>query len=254
MTFEQWFVEYLPKTKTIINELVFQNKVVVHTKVDQSLVTSADLQLSTWLTTEFKKKFPNYTIVSEETAAPTTASDNIIFIDPIDETSTFCKGGVDYAVLIGIVENNLPVNGAVFYPARNELFYTTTTHEAVIKNYVTGIQQVLSPIQAVAVTNQYISVLAKRREFMPATMIVPEALLNFTNQYNNCRLVERVLRSETKGHLYIWSGGAWDIAAWHALAMCLGVQVKHSDGSMIRYSATQPTTINALPVLFLHNV
>lgn len=252
MTFERWFIEQLPKTKTIVDELVSQNKVVVQTKADKSLVTTVDLQLSEWLTAELKQTFPGYTIVSEESTASQIEANKIIFIDPVDETSTFCDGGQDYAVLIGVVEDNVPVAGAVFYPARNELFYTTTERQVILKNCLTGESQEVLPVSGNAVPEQYITVLAKRRELLPQSNTILFDHLNFSNTYNNCRSVERVICGITLGHMYVWNGGAWDIAAWHALAACLGIQVKHSDGSAISYSAAQPLLINTLPIIFLH--
>jgi myo-inositol-1(or 4)-monophosphatase len=43
-------------------------------------------------------------------------------IDPIDGTSNFSRGIPHFAVCIGLLENNVPVVGAVFNPVTQELF------------------------------------------------------------------------------------------------------------------------------------
>lgn len=249
---EQFYLQKLPHAKTIIEQLQSSNAITIQIKPDGSKVTSADLALNTWLTQELHNIFPEFTIVSEEDSSTHhTVSANTIYIDPIDETGSFVRGEPDYAVLIGFVVKNEPVSGAVYYPKRNELLYVNSRSEVLVQNFTTQQHDQLSAIQAEQIEEPFVTVIQKNALKLDSTSILDSVPLNYIDTYNNCRSVERVIRGETKGHVYIWNGGAWDIAAWHALSNCVGVKVQHSDGSEIDYTVLDALAINKIPVVFL---
>lgn len=96
-------------------------------KSDRSPVTEADEAAEELLTAAIREIDPDGVIVGEEAAAAglTAASgtnSRYWLIDPLDGTRDFVKGGVDYSVNVGLVENGLPVAGLVLHPPTGMLW------------------------------------------------------------------------------------------------------------------------------------
>ena len=91
---------------------------------DNSPVTNADLAADRLLTERLRQARPDYGWLSEETA---DAKDRltcrrIFVVDPIDGTRAFLKGRPWWSVAIAVVEDGLPIAGAVFAPEVGELY------------------------------------------------------------------------------------------------------------------------------------
>ena len=80
-------------------------------------VTDADHAADEYLRAEIAKRYPTHGIVSEETD-PTdeSATDVVWVIDPLDGTSNFLNGLPLFGVLIAVLEQGIPVVGAIFIP------------------------------------------------------------------------------------------------------------------------------------------
>jgi 3'(2'), 5'-bisphosphate nucleotidase len=98
------------------------------TKQDGSAVTPADKKAHQIIKQRLAEQFPNVALLSEEGTAEEIAEalkQNERFeSDPLDNTSGFIKGRDGYSVNIGRVKDGFPVEGAIYFPARNEMFYT----------------------------------------------------------------------------------------------------------------------------------
>jgi myo-inositol-1(or 4)-monophosphatase len=80
-------------------------------------VTDADHASDAYLHAEIAKRFPSHGIVSEETdPADDSATDIVWVIDPLDGTSNFLNGLPLFGVLIAVLEQGVPVVGAIFIP------------------------------------------------------------------------------------------------------------------------------------------
>lgn len=87
----------------------------------KDIVTDADLVIGKMLADAVGAAFPGEAIYSEE--APTGGGNRIQWvIDPIDGTSNFSRGVPHYAICLGVLEDGVPLAGAVFNPATDELF------------------------------------------------------------------------------------------------------------------------------------
>lgn len=88
------------------------------------VVTRADLEADSLIRTRLRAEFPNDVVLSEEGPDLSAASrtDRVWIVDPIDSTSTFLLGGDEYCVSIGLAVGGRSVLGAVYNPARGELF------------------------------------------------------------------------------------------------------------------------------------
>lgn len=92
-------------------------------KKDKSIVTNGDLAVSQFLESELHRYYPKWNILSEENATKHITSSNVIIIDPIDGTESFARKQDSWSVLIGFISNDEIVQGLVYQPTLNKLFY-----------------------------------------------------------------------------------------------------------------------------------
>jgi len=105
-----------------ILESYFRQNLKVSLKNDRTEVTKADIESNQFIISELKRKFPRDSIVSEELEDVDNRSERIWYIDPLDGTSHFIDGTPEFAIHIGLVENEKPVLGIVYNPITKELY------------------------------------------------------------------------------------------------------------------------------------
>lgn len=92
-------------------------------KTDKAdLVTEADFQSESIITSIIENEFPGHNIHSEETVHHEGGSRYTWIIDPLDGTGNYANGNPNYAVSIALVEDDRPVVGVVYAPETDELF------------------------------------------------------------------------------------------------------------------------------------
>ncbi len=93
-------------------------------KSEGSPVTEADIAVDRFLEAMLKAALPDYGWLSEESADDPRrlAAGRVIIVDPIDGTRGFVSGDDSWCVSIGVVENGRPIAGALFAPARDEMY------------------------------------------------------------------------------------------------------------------------------------
>lgn len=80
-------------------------------------VTEADRQAEEYLTTKISQMFPTHGIVGEEGAGIGSNSTKFTWvIDPLDGTTNFYNGLPLFACSIAVLEDGIPVVGAIFIP------------------------------------------------------------------------------------------------------------------------------------------
>jgi 3'(2'), 5'-bisphosphate nucleotidase len=100
---------------------VYAEPIEVIQKSDQTPVTEADLASERVIVKMLTEAFPDIPIVSEETAPedgfkPPAA--RFWCVDPLDGTKEFIAKNGEFAVCIGLIEDERPVMGVVHGPAR----------------------------------------------------------------------------------------------------------------------------------------
>jgi 3'(2'), 5'-bisphosphate nucleotidase len=96
----------------------------VEAKLDSSPVTAADRAAELIILAALARAAPGVPVIAEEEVAAGRIPnhDNTYFlVDPLDGTKEFVRGGDDYTVNIGLIENGLPTLGVVFAPATGRL-------------------------------------------------------------------------------------------------------------------------------------
>lgn len=80
------------------------------------------------------KNFPDHGILSEESTNPSKKSRFLWVIDPIDGTIMYFSGQNTFGVSVGLLKNNKPFLGAIYFPALRLLFWAKKGEGAYLGN------------------------------------------------------------------------------------------------------------------------
>src|SRR5579863_6414089 len=107
---------------------LWRTGLTVETKTDDSPVTEADRRGEALIVEALTRAFPRVPILAEETVSasgvPTAIGRRFFLVDPLDGTKAFVRGEAHFTVNIGLVEDGVPVAGAVSAPATGEVWFT----------------------------------------------------------------------------------------------------------------------------------
>lgn len=93
----------------------------VELKEDDSPITKAD-KASNDIITKGLSKISELPIISEENETKTVDSDRFWLVDPLDGTKEFIKRNGEFTVNIALIDNQEPILGVVYAPAKNVLY------------------------------------------------------------------------------------------------------------------------------------
>jgi 3'(2'), 5'-bisphosphate nucleotidase len=204
-------------------------KLQIKTKDDNSPVTKADIEISKLINLKLSEGFPDISIICEENKNRTINGNRFFLIDPIDGTSGFIDGSKEFTINIGLIENNIPIFGAVLAPeiGNGQLYYTDENFNCIKKDLKTSQEEKLT-IQNPG--SKKLNILATKRmkqneaedfvnNYLPDCKI--EKLIPCSSSLKFCRL------SENAGNLLIGTKPTmqWDTAAGHAVAKSAGCQI-----------------------------
>ena len=97
----------------------------VESKGDSSPVTEADRTAELVILAALARAAPGVPVIAEEEVAAGRIPDHgstYFLVDPLDGTKEFIRGGDDYTVNIGLIEEGSPSLGVVYAPATGTLF------------------------------------------------------------------------------------------------------------------------------------
>ena len=102
---------------------VYDTDFEVIKKDDNSPITKADLESNKILRSALEKT--GIPILSEEDEDDKSRleSEKVWIIDPLDGTQDFVNRTGEFTVLVGLVENQIPVMGLVYLPTQKILYY-----------------------------------------------------------------------------------------------------------------------------------
>lgn len=104
-----------------------KNPMVLAPKEDRSPITLADLKSHQYITHHLKTLDPEIPIISEEgEILPYDIRkiwNKFWLIDPLDGTKDFLDGSDEFTVNIALIENQEPILGVIYVPAKNLLYY-----------------------------------------------------------------------------------------------------------------------------------
>lgn len=97
----------------------------VRAKGDASPVTEADEAADAIIAAGLRAAFPDLPLITEEQAAShALTARTFLIVDPLDGTKEFVQRRGDFTVNIAYVQDGVPVQGVVYAPAQERLFYT----------------------------------------------------------------------------------------------------------------------------------
>ncbi|HJV43743.1 3'(2'),5'-bisphosphate nucleotidase CysQ [Caulobacter sp.] len=107
----------------------WKTELAVAQKADESPVTEADRAGERLILRRLAEAFPGVTVISEEHASefgtPDAVGPRFFLVDPVDGTKAFVRGDPNFTVNIGLIQDGIPVAGAVCAPATGEVWFTT---------------------------------------------------------------------------------------------------------------------------------
>ncbi len=106
----------------IIQDYYLKNVDAISKKKTYDLVTKADIDAENRIISIIKDKFPEHSILTEESGEERNRSDYFWIIDPLDGTNNFYHKFPMFCVSIALYKKGKPLIGVVFDPIKKELF------------------------------------------------------------------------------------------------------------------------------------
>lgn len=223
-------------------------------KEDGSPVTPADRAAEELILNDLAGIAPGITVIGEESAGAlkhTFDPDQPFFlVDPVDGTRGFVKGGKEFSVNIGYIENRTPVFGLIYAPALSMLYFTRTRQEAVRARMAPVRGQnitdlVLEPLRVRPTPGHGLTAVVSRTHTNDRTRAYM-ARLPITETRNISSSLKFTLLAEAVADLYprLAPTMEWDTAAGHAILAAAGGHVVMEDGSPLMYGKTATGLVN----------
>ena len=217
---------------------VYAGDITVTTKGDASPVTEADQRAERIILEDLNILAPDIPVVAEEEAAAgrlPEIGNRFFLVDPLDGTKEFISKNGEFTVNIALVEDGVPIYGAVFAPALGRLFwgganaaFAADVRDGEIVN-VTPIRVRATPVAGLTAigsrshggdaTQDYL------KAFSVAEFVAAGSSLKF------CRLAEGA------ADIYPRMGRTmeWDTGAGDAILRAAGGRVETLNGQPLRY-------------------
>ncbi len=206
----------------------------VEAKRDSSPVTEADRAAELVILAALARLAPGVPVIAEEEVAAgrIPAHDSIYFlVDPLDGTKEFIRGGDDYTVNIGLIENSTPTLGVVYAPATGRLHGGLVGAGAWLDEG-SGPRPIVTRQRGSSVT-----AVASKSHLNQATIDYLEAAVGQCDYAAVGSSLKFCIVAEGQADIYPRAAptSEWDTAAGHAILLAAGGLVDGPDGSPLRY-------------------
>lgn len=200
------------------------------TKSDGSPVTVADCAAHDIIHAILKKT--HITILSEESDGISLPYPEYLWIiDPIDGTKGFINSTGDFAIMIGLIKQGVPILGVVYAPTRDSLYYALrgegayVVHNGITKKLLLS-EYTHTPLRFVCSSNHYNMHMEYVREKLGAVK-VPMGGIG----------IKTTFITENKGDFFFTGAslGEWDVCAPHCILEEAGGTVTDCYGKPLIY-------------------
>ena len=206
-------------------------------KSDESPVTKADILANNHIVENLKKEFPDYSILSEESADDLSRLKNsfCFLVDPLDGTKEFIKRTDEFTVNIALSRNYEIVAGVIYAPAVNDLYFAAKSAGAF--RYFHGKETEISVSDIT--TNPRIAVSRSHRTAQEDLFIEKN---NISQVIEAGSSIKGCLIARGDTEIYYRHGRTmeWDTAAMQIIIEEAGGEMKNADGSRIEYNKENP--------------
>jgi 3'(2'), 5'-bisphosphate nucleotidase len=206
----------------------------VTTKSDASPVTEADRAAELVILAALAQAAPGVPVIAEEEVAAgriPAHDDTYFLVDPLDGTKEFIRGGDDYTVNIGLIENGSPRLGVVFAPATGRLHGGVVGRGAWL-DQGSGRTAIRTRARGVDV-----KAVASKSHLNQATVDYLEAAVGKCDFVSVGSSLKFCIVAEGEADIYPRAAptSEWDTAAGHAVLLAAGGLVDGPDGTPLRY-------------------
>ncbi len=213
-------------------------------KGDGSPVTLADTRAEAILLEALKEAVPNIPVVAEEAAeagnVPKTA-EIFFLVDPLDGTKEFIRGGTDFTVNIGLIENGKPDYGLIYVPATGRFYEGQSGQGAWAADIDCNRYDIFADTEKTPISVRrsdplnLIAVASRSHRSDETNAWLTEHKINNTVSAGSS--LKFCLLAEGQADVYPRHGPTmeWDTAAGHAILSAAGGRVENLDGSPFLY-------------------
>lgn len=203
-------------------------------KHDSSPVTEADRAAELIILAALARAAPGVPVIAEEEVAAGRIpehGDTYFLVDPLDGTKEFVRGGDDYTVNIGLIEQGAPTLGVVFAPATGRLHGGGRGSGAWVDEGRGRIS-----IQTRSRSDQ-ITAVASKSHLNQSTIDYLQEAVGICDYVAVGSSLKFCILAEGKADIYPRASptSEWDTAAGHAVLLAAGGLVDAPDGAPLRY-------------------
>ena len=233
--------------KEILN--FYNNEIEVTQKEDLSPLTKADLASNKIILESLTKLKSNIPILSEESLVDWSIRKNwkkYWLVDPLDGTKEFIKKNGEFTVNIALIEDNNPILGVVYVPAKS-LLYLAEKNKGSFKTNTKDKLENFEGIQKILVSSQ-----TNRARVIGSRSHSNATFDNWVKEkFPNAEIVQAgsslkfCLIAEGEADIYPRFGptSEWDIAAGHMIVNEAGGKIRTFQNDSIKYN-TKENIIN----------
>jgi 3'(2'), 5'-bisphosphate nucleotidase len=210
------------------------------TKSDGSPVTAADLAADEIIRQCLHRNLPDLPVITEETCsgAPVVDADRFVLVDPLDGTREFIQGSGEFTVNIALIENRMPVAGAVYAPALQQLYIggSTACRMAVAHHDPSPTFSALRALEVRPLPAQGWRAVVSRSHLDAATQawIDQHPIAELQPSGSSLKFCA-IAAGEADVYPRLAPTMEWDTAAGHAVLLAAGGSVTDLDGQPLRY-------------------
>ena len=213
----------------------------VESKQDSSPVTEADRAAELIILAALARAAPGVPVIAEEEVAAgriPAHDDTYFLVDPLDGTKEFVRGGDDYTVNIGLIEQGVPRLGVVFAPATGRLHGGCIGEGAWLDE-----GEGRTPVKTRA-QGELMTAVASKSHLNQATIDYLQAAVGDCGYVSIGSSLKFCIVAEGKADIYPRAAptSEWDTAAGHAVLLAAGGLVDGPDGQALRYG--KPAFLN----------
>jgi len=206
----------------------------VEHKRDSSPVTEADRAAELVILAALARGAPGVPVIAEEEVAAgriPAHGDTYFLVDPLDGTKEFVRGGDDYTVNIGLIQDGTPRLGVVFAPARATLHAGLVGTGAWVED-ASGRRAIHTRERG-----ERIVAVASKSHFTQNTADYLDAAVGPCEQVNIGSSLKFCIVAEGAADIYprLSPTSEWDTAAGHAVLLAAGGRVDGPGGDPLRY-------------------
>lgn len=217
---------------------VYRGDIQVDTKQDQTPLTDADRASHDIIVKRLRESFPEIPILSEEGRDISFEARNcweqFWLVDPLDGTKEFIKKNGEFTVNIALIEENRPVLGVIYVPAKNLLYWGGEERPAMLQTGFAPPRPIRArkadPQEGLTVVMSRSHPSPELQEYLTGVRIAEKLPVGSSLKF--CVI------AEGRADLYPRLGSTmeWDIAAGHAILEAAGGQVRKVDGGHLAYN------------------